>query len=233
MAEFFAYNGLLNVITAALVGCYILVYHRNEDIAGISLFFVFAFGLWSFGYWRWLLESDNPSAALFWTRVLSLGATLIPVAFLHWALAFLNAAHRHANLIRIAYAVTFVFLLFGFNGLFVASVQPVGAFLFWPQAGPLYLGYIIVAYFGFVGYGLCALWRHYRHEGGLMRNRIRYVLIGLAACAIGGSTNFLPWYGIPFPPFGNLITTVFSLVAAYVVMHYRNHVSSMRLLGRM
>mgnify|MGYP001577863240 CR=1 FL=1 len=32
---------------------------------------------------------------------------------------------------------------------------------------------------------------------------------------------------------GNIITTAFSLVAAYAVMHYRNHVSSMRLLGRM
>ena len=232
MVEFFAYNGLINAMVALVLGYYIVVYHRREEIGKISLVMIIAFGLWSSGYWMWL-SSQGPTEALFSARILSLGSTLIPVAFLHWVITFLNLTGQHKKLIRFAYLLTAIFLLFGFSKLFVESVEQVGTFPFWPQAGIFYHVYIIVSYIGFIGYGLILLWQHYIHEVGFMRKRFLYILVGMTICSIGGLTNFFGWYGIPFPPYGNVITTLFVLVCAYAIIHYRDRISNMRLLGRM
>ena len=81
MVQFFAYNGLVNFIAAVIVCYYIFSYHRHERIYAASLFMALAVGLWSFGYWR-TFSSANYADALFMARILALGSTLIPVAFL-------------------------------------------------------------------------------------------------------------------------------------------------------
>lgn len=231
MQEFFAYNGLINAIIALIFVYYIIAHHRTEDIAKISLAMVFAFGLWSTGYWMWLM-SENSTQALFNARVLSIGSSLIPVTFLHWVLIFLNQDIKRRKLIYFVYVITAIFIVFGFSRFFVESVAQVGAFAFWPQAGALYHAYI-ASYIGFIGYGLILLWKHYIHEVGFMRKRFLYILIGMTICSIGGLTNFFGWYGIAIAPYGNVITTLFVLVSAYAVIHYHDHISNMRLFRRM
>lgn len=232
MVQFFAYNGLVNFAAIIFVCFYILKYHRREKICAISLFMALAVGVWSFGYWL-TFSADSYNEALVSARVLTIGSTLIPVAFLNWVMIFLNLSDKHKRVLRFAYLVTLVFLAFGFSKFVVASVGRVGLFPFWPTPGILYHAYIVVSYVGFISYGFFLLWRNYAKKHGFMRKRFLYIFIGLAICAVGGLTNFPAWYGIPLPPFGNVLTALFSLVAAYAVMHYHNYVSDERLLGRM
>jgi len=198
MPQFFIIIPLLNVIAAIGLIIYIIVRHNKQPVRSISVLLVLSVGIWSFGYWQWL-ESDTYASALFWVRVLSVGSTLIPVFFLHWVIKFFNHSKRYAELLRFAYFVTLIFLIFGFTEYFVAGVSTVGVFEFWPQAGPLYHFYILISYIGFLGYGLYLLWKHYSKEGSVMRPKYRIILMGMAISIIGGFTNFPAWYGINFP----------------------------------
>jgi two-component system, NtrC family, sensor kinase len=230
MVQFFAFNGLVNFIAVIIVCYYIILYHRHERIFLVSLFMALAVGLWSFGYWR-TFSSFNYEDAILTTRILGIGSTLIPLAFLSWVIIFFDKAREHKKILLFSYLVTLVFLVFGFSGFFIKSVAPVGYFPFWPQPGILYHFYIFISYIGFIGYGLFLLWVYgYKKEAGFMRRRFLYILIGLSLCALGGLTNFPAWYGFPIPPFGNILTTLFSIVCAYAVMYYNNYKSDCRLL---
>ena len=117
--------------------------------------------IWSFSYVKWLSVTSKESA-LFWSRMLNFGATLIPVFYLHWVLAFLNLDKKKKEVIIFGYIITFIFLLFSFTPYYIKSVKPVLSFPYWPQAGPLYICFIILGYIGLVGYGLYQLFKNRR-----------------------------------------------------------------------
>lgn len=220
MIEFFAITGLINTIVAIALVLYVSAKSPKTTIYWVFVGLSLAFGTWSFGYWLWL-SSTEYDQALFWSRILSLGSTLIPLFYLHWVTLLLGIAKKRWALLAFAYLLTIPFLIFGFDTLFVSGVAPVGTFLFWPQPGPLYHLYIIVAYIGFFGYGSWLLWKHYQKRRGQMRLRIKYIFSGIVLAVIGGFTNFPAWYGIPLSPYGNVVTPFFFIACAYAMVQYR------------
>jgi hypothetical protein len=231
MVQFFAINGLINAIAALFLAVYLSVRCRGQNICFTTMLLSLAMCIWSLGYWLWL-SSSNFYDALFFSRILSIGSTLIPIFLVHWVIIFLKKEYSQRIFLKLGYVITFIFLLFGFSRYFIAGVEQVGVFPFWPQAGFLYTLYISISYIGFLGYGLFLLGKHYLKENGLMRMRYRVIFYGLIVSAVGGFTNFPAWYGVPIPPFGNVLTTFFFIVCAYAIMNYRVHESYMRIFGR-
>ena len=69
----------------------LFVYTKNKKELSNRLFGLLSIGfsIWTFSYFIWLLQ-DGKEGALFWSRMLNLGATFIPPFYLHWILSILN-----------------------------------------------------------------------------------------------------------------------------------------------
>ena len=214
-----ALSGLFNGIGALMLGLITLRYgkttlHRLFALLNLAII------IWALSYWRWLL-ADNYETALFWTRMLSIGSTLIPIFFLHWILSLLNIAKKHKILLLSGYLMTALFLVFSFSPYFVKTVEPTFAFPYWPKPGIFYHFYIIFSYISLMGYGIYRLVIKYKNTIGLKKAQIKYVFLGTLIAAPAGFSNFFLWYNINIPPYLNFVVLAYVGCYAYAIIRYQ------------
>ncbi len=217
--ELFAISGLINGIASLSFG-FLVIYKNWRDTIN-RVFFLLMIGMivWSFGYWQWLSSAGHDSA-LFWTRILSVGSTLIPAFYLHWVLLLLGRP-KIKRLLVFVYFLAGLFLMFSFSDLFVKDVAPRLSFPFWPQPGLLYHIYLAVVYVSLVTYSLYLLLGTYKTAAADKRGQIFYVVLGSVMGFGGGLTNFFLWYGIPIQPFGNFFVASFPVFFGYAMLKHR------------
>jgi len=216
----FAISGFINGISALIFG--LIVYLKNPKQLANKTFglMTFALAIWAFGYGFWLLTQDK-ELALFWTRILSVGSTFIPIFFLHWIFALLNLQKKKKLILIFGYILTLIFLSFTFTPLYVKNVIPRLFFLWWPEPGVVYNFYLIFGYLGIVGYGGYELIKTYRSTKGYLREQIKYILLAMFVGFGGGATNFPLWYGIPLLPYGNFLVFLYPFILSYAILKYR------------
>ncbi len=220
MINLFIVFSLINGITAAIFG--IFVYLKNKQKLINKTFFLMSFGVavWSLSYCQWLLMTEQ-GPALFWSKMLNFGATLIPIFYLHWVLSLLNLAKIKRKLLTAGYLITFIFLILSFTPYYIKSVKPILFFLFWPQAGPLYICFLILGYFGLTGCGLYQLLQARKTASKDKRLQINYVILGSIIGFSGGATNFPLMLGIPLIlPIGQPLVFFYVLSFAFATIKY-------------
>jgi len=216
----FAISGFVNGVSALIFG--LIVYLKNPKQLTNKTFglMTLALAIWAFGYGFWLSTQDKESA-LFWTRILSIGSTFIPIFFLHWIFALLNLQKKKELILTFGYILTLIFLSFVFTPLYVKDVVPQLSFPWWPEPGIVYNFYLILSYLGIVGYGGYELIKIYRKTRGYLREQIKYILLAMIVGFGGGATNFPLWYGIPLPPYGNFLVFLYPFILSYAILKYR------------
>ena len=216
----FALSGFINGVSALIFG--LIIYLKNPKQLANKTFglMTFALAIWAFGYGFWLSTQDKESA-LFWTRILSIGSTFIPIFFLHWIFALLNLQKKKELILIFGYILTLIFLSFVFTPLYVKDVVPQLSFPWWPEPGIVYNFYLILGYLGIVGYGGYELIKIYRKTRGYLREQIKYILLAMIVGFGGGATNFPLWYGIPLPPYGNFLVFLYPFILSYAILKYR------------
>ena len=173
--------------------------------------------LWSMAYLLWQLAADR-GAALFYSRLLTAAAIIVPVAYFHCVFCLLGL--RRGPVVWLSYAGALVFSGLAFTPLLIKGIAPKPPFPFWPQPGVLYALYL--AFFAvYVVASLTMLVRGFRAADGLQRNQLRLVTIGTAIGFLGGSTNFFLWYDIPIPPVGNGLVTIYVVAVGYAIIRFR------------
>lgn len=176
--------------------------------------------IWSFSYCQWLLMEVEGNA-LFWSRMLNFGATLIPILYLHWVFCLLNLVKKKKGIIITGYLITFVFLLFSFTPYYIKSVEPVLSFNYWPQAGLLYIFFLFLGYLGLVGYTLYQLFKTRKITFGEKKTQIDYIILASIIGFGGGATNFPLMFGVTlFPPFGQPLIAVYVVILTLAITRY-------------
>ena len=229
MQYFLSIDGLLTGIIAIFFGFIVLVKNRKSIINQTGFLLTAATALWAFGYWRWLAVYDNSELALFWTRILSIGSTLIPVFYFHWIVSLLELNKRKRPSTIVFYVITAFFLIFSFSPLFIKQVEPTGPFAFWPKPGILYTLYLFIVYFGAVIYAIYLLISQYKHSTGIKRQQIKYVLLGSVLGFGGGATNFFLWYNINILPIGNVLVVFYPIIFSYAII--RHHLMNIKVIA--
>jgi len=221
MQHLLSIDGLITGIVALIFGFIVLAKNKRNIINQTGFLLTLTTAMWAFGYWQWLSIYDDKELALLWTRILSIGSTLIPVFYYHWILTLLNLHKQKKKSITLFYFIAFFFLFFSFSNAFIKGVEPVGdLFAFWPKAGWMYTVYLFVVYFGLVTYSLMLLFKNYKKSFGLKREQIRIVLIGSILGFGGGATNFFLWYDIPIPPVGNFLVVLYPVLFSYSIIKH-------------
>ena len=220
--QFYIIISLIDGIIAATFGLF--VYWRNRKNIVNKTFGLMngAIAIWCFSYFIWLLQATAP-AALFWSRILNLGATLIPVSYLHWILSLLRLEIKEKKrILTIGYLLTGIFILFSFSPWYIKEVKQVLFFPYWPQAGILYICFLI---FGYIGLVTCALYKvsiFYKRSCGVKRAQIKYIILASIIGFAGGATNFPLMFNREwFSPFGMVLFALYPPILTYAILKYR------------
>ena len=218
--DWYILGTLLAGILSAFFGLF--VYFNNRDRAGlVFLIFSFAFSLWTLPYAVWLAQPDAVDA-LFWARVLNLGATFIPIFYIHWVTIELGIESKRKTILTIGYIATIIFSLFSFSPFYITKVVPVAGFPFWPQAGVLYSAFLFLVCLPFFAYGMYLLAKDLyvrKNDTSSSRAKSKYMLIGSIISTVGGTVNFFLMFSIPFiAPQFTLLAVFQSIFWAYGAM---------------
>jgi signal transduction histidine kinase len=229
MQYFLSVDSLVNGIVAIFFGLIVLIKNRKNIVNQTGFLLTLATAFWALGYWQWLMVYNDKSLALYWTRILSIGSTLIPVFYFHWIVSLLDLNKQKRTLVVGCYVIAAFFLFFSFSPLFVKDVQPVASFAFWPEAGPLYSAYLFFIYFGAVFYSIYLLISRYKHSDGIKKQQIKFVLLGSALGFGGGATNFFLWYNVNILPVGNVLVVLYPIIFSYSII--KHHLMNVRVVA--
>ncbi|MFA6314789.1 MAG: ATP-binding protein [Candidatus Paceibacterota bacterium] len=179
----------------------------------------FAFAAWSYSWFFLLKTTSNADSALILARILNLGATFIPVLFLHWVFVATEYEKKNKMFMYLCYLITLFFAAFSFTDLYVTGVRAISIFAYWPIAGPFYIYFIFIGYIGFILTGLIMLIKKFFSTSGIIHYRTGYLFVGSMLGFIGGSVNFPMMFGIVIPQPYDLIG-IFMLMMSPIIFSY-------------
>lgn len=217
--NFHAFSGLLSGLAATISG--IIVYAKNPTNPKHQAYGMYALAasIWGYGYWAWQISSSH-DAALFFVRLLMVGAIFLPVAYLWHVCTLLDHIKSKRSLLWLTTGIGLFFFLVNWTPYFVADVQPAGGFRFWPQPGPAF--HLYLPWFGLCSlYGTWLLFQGARSKSGTERSRFYLLAMGSLIAYGGGMSTFPLWYGINIQPNGAILLTVYTAVVAYTLLRYR------------
>jgi hypothetical protein len=217
--SFLGITGLVNFLTSAILGLFVL--SRNAHSAQ-NRSFAYANGsiaLYSLGYFLWQMARDA-DAALLWFKVLFAGIIFVNVTFLHLVFSITGIYNAKRLELMIYYAVNAVFCILNFAQLLYETVEPRHGMGFWPSPLPLFHLYLAFWLWQCL-YGSYRLIRAMRLTHGVKREQVRYTLVSAIVGFLGGCSNWPMWYGYDFPPYANILVSVYVIIIAYAIIRYR------------
>ncbi len=222
MPSLYVITAWLTTFTASIVG--ILVYGKNPKRAVNKRWTVMSLSIaiWSL-FLGFMFSSKDAKSGFMYSRILMIGANLIPITFYHFVLALLelHKEKRQRIIISLGYLVAILLLLLNFTPLFVKSASYKSIVrCFYPDAGPFYIGYILI-YFGFSGYAYFLMHKAISKLTGFKRNQIIYVMFASAVGFLGGATTFPLWYQIKIPPLGSHFVWIYSLAITIAILRHQ------------
>ena len=102
---YYPFSALLNTIIFIILCLIVIINNPKSKLNRSFCYFSISIIIWSFSYFLWQL-SDNYNDALFWCRILSIGACFIPSTFLHFSLILIE------NLLRFNFYICTVTFLY-------------------------------------------------------------------------------------------------------------------------
>ena len=217
--SFYAISGLLNLVTSSIVGIFVFTRNINDRRYQTYGGFCVSLAVWSLGYSFWHL-SDAPDEALFWIKVLMVGAIFIPITNFHHIISLLDESPWEKRWILLGYCLSLGFLYLNlFSPLFIRGVSPKLEFPFWPVPGPAFHIYLLLFFYCVLRF-IFLLCRQVQTNTGIKRNQFKYLVFSLSLGYIGGGTNFLLWYDIPIRPYGNILVSVYVVLFSYAVVKF-------------
>jgi len=218
---YYQMSGFINCLTSIVVGILILTKDSKSGINRAFSYFAFSVAIWSAAYFCWSTFPDNYDDALMWARLLMVGPIMIPSAFFHFTIMFIGKLPKYKKFMILNYVFSFSLILFDvLTPLVIRSVEPRMIFPYWPMRGP-FLTLHLAMFIGIVSYAHWLIFKEYKNLSPLQKNQTKYVFLGTAIGFVGGATNYIPFYDIPFPPIGNILVSLYVLSIAYAILQYR------------
>ena len=216
MTTYLIASSFLNFLGALLLAFAVVLRGRTNRLNQQFGVFAVSIAAWSAGYFLWQISQD-PERALFFTRVLMIGAYFLPVTHFHFVAQLCGAVRR--RWVFVGYTLACGFTALGFSPLMVSHVEQAMDFPFWPIAGDLFIVYL--AYFGvYLIHAWYLLVKHLWLAADARASQFRYILVASTIGFTGGATNFPLWYHLTVPPVGNGLILLYLVMMAHAVSRY-------------
>ena len=181
-----------------------------------SLFLV-SMGLWGFFIFM-MRASSNLVDALFWEKFVFV-AILSAALFFYWFTISLTGTRPKTQMHYLLHIFYFVSLFLIPTSLVVSDMQ-----MMWygkaPIVGPLFPPYVLSVYAPIV-LGMIILIKHGRKSRVIDEGiRNQYIVAGIIAMFIGGTTDYLPPIGVNMYPLGIVGNILFCVLATVAMLRY-------------
>lgn len=215
---FFAVSCIINSSFSLILGVLVLIKKLKSRSNQLWFLTSLATSLWSISLYRIILSSTE-NEAIFWNRLLYLGAALIPIFFLNFVCAFLEIEKNKKILIYIGYIISLIWLFLIPTRSIISGAIPLSGFPFWIKIGQFYLLFVLT-YIFLITCSLYFLYKGLKNEKGIKRSQIKYLLIAAIFGFGGGITDFFPQL-INVYPYGNYFIVFYVIIIAYAITRYR------------
>lgn len=210
-------TAFLNVLGGVVLGLSVFLKDPGQRQNQLFSWFTVSFAGWSFFYLLWQF-AQTPEEALLYTRLLLGCSTFIPITYYHFVSRLTGQGNSLE--IKIGYVVAVLIAAFTPTPYLVDRVEPEMMFPFWPKGGPVFYPYILFFCY-FTVRAWMALFSAFRESSHGRRNQLGYVIFCTVAGWIGGLTNFLLWFDVPFPPLGNGLALIYIVGVGYAMIRFR------------
>lgn len=214
----FALSGLLVGITSLFLGLFVYFKDRKSALNLIWALFAFSVALWGFGSYKIATTKDITDAFTWW-RVTHVGIIFIPVLFYHFVHRFLDLKRKFT--LTIIYFSGFVFLVLNSTDLFIKNMRFVfESFYYDSPPGPVY-PFFVLFFFSSIAYSHYELLKAFNNSTGLRKDQIKYFFFATAIGFSGGTTCFLPVFGIDLYPVLNFTVFLYPMIMTYAIIRHR------------
>jgi len=220
LTNYFFWSGLFMSLTSLIPG--LIIFLRDPGGIKNRRFFIFSLSVffWAGPYTVWQ-TATNAETALFWSRVLMVGAIYIAVSFFHFTVRLLELREqKYSYLIKAGWVYFSLFQILNFTPYFYSHVEPVAGIPFWPMPGPLFHPFA-AAWALLLLYGTWLIYNSYRHSQGALKKQLRLILVGFAIGIVAGTFNFLPTYRIDLAPWATPLASIYVIMTAYAMVKYQ------------
>lgn len=214
-----ALTGLVNTIATTTLALLVFLRNPSGKTHRAYLFFGLSVGLYSIGYFFWGM-SRTVHDALFAFKVLTTGIILINSGYLEFAFNLLEVREQKRLFLFALHILNALFVILVWKEVLFADVSRRNVWGYWPYPKFSFFVYFLIWAWQ-MGYGLLAIGRGYLRATSWRAIQLRYVFYSTLIGYIGGGTNWLPWFGIDFPPYLNILVSVYIAVLAYAIVRYR------------
>lgn len=211
--------GLVNTITTIALAVFVFSKNPQGKTHRAYLLFGLSVGLYSIGYFLWGM-SKTTHEALFAFKVLTTGIIFINSGYLEFAFNLLGTRKQKRWILLTIHILNALFVVSVWSEILFASVGRKNMWGYWPFPKPLFYGYFLL-WIWQMGYGLLAIRKGYLQAPSRQAVQLRYVFYSTLIGYIGGGTNWLPWFGVNFPPYLNALVSVYAGILAYAIIRYR------------
>ena len=216
--NFFAAASLSLAILCSLLAYMIFAYAR-ERMHYLWALFNIAVAMW--GYLAFFIgRCTDPQLAVMLWRIAFIGVLFISVFFYHVICLFCQI--KRPKTILFAYIQSCFFLLLNATNLYISEVFLLRGSFYYLKAKGIFFPISFAIWFILVVAALIELIIYYRRcENRLRRAQTLYLFIGFALGFVGGTTNFLPMFGLPILPLGNITIPLYCIIATYAILRYQ------------
>src|SRR3989344_3594655 len=218
MLNSFAITGMIIFFATFLLGLYSIVVGKIR-VHYIWSTFTFSVSLWGFGIYK-IAISTVQSDAIFWWKVAEVGVILIPVLLFHFIIEFLELKERRA--VFLVYFLSLIYIVLNiFTNYYVSGVRYAFNQLYYITANPVFISFII-NFLLLSFYSIYILYRKYRNEvDQRKKQQIKYLSLAFFIGFVGGSSSYLPVFGLDILPLGNIAIFVSVLTVFYLLFWHR------------
>ena len=214
----FGISGIITGITSLLLSLIVLGHNYKNPLSRLWALFAFLVAIWGFGVYE-IARTQSPEWALFWWRITHIGVILIPVISIHFTFLFLGIKKRW--MVRLMYGVGIFFLILNTTPYFIANVRYVfNSFYYDSSPTNLYLLFTLFFFLSFI-YTNYLLYTNYKKAGLIKQKQILYFFLAIFIGFLGGSTNFLPVFGVDIYPILNFIVPLYPIILLYAILKDR------------
>lgn len=215
----FGLTGLIIGITNIAVG--FLVYFNNKKSSTNKLWSLFSISvaIWGFGSYLISFSKDSNEVILLW-RITHIGVIIIPFSLLLFTQSFLGIKNRVIAISSIILCIAF--LLVNASSYFIRSTR----YLFnqFYYDGPptiIYSIFVLIFVVTFFYILIISFKSYFSTRDHNKKQQILFFIIATIIGSLGGSTSFLPVYGIDFYPYFNASIILFPLIIGYAILKYK------------
>ncbi len=218
MINAFGIIGIIIGITNLVIGFLVYIYDRKNITKQWWALFAVSVSIWGFGAYI-ISVSEEARSALFWWRIAHIGIIMIPSSFLIFAYYFFNQQSKVKTTSLIIATIIFLFL----NGTsyFINSVQKLFGNLYYDTPPtPLYVVFILFFIICMIQVLIIGI-KAFLTESDISKKR-QYLYFSIATLigSVGGSTSFLPVFGILVYPYLNASIIFFPFIIGYAILRY-------------